>query len=109
MVDGVRGVIKRRVREYNIMSVNYVQEVRRRLSEKIDVEMDLLSLYALLVFTRGDMCTNEDIHDAWAIWRDRTNPEHKSLIPFEELSQEVKDLDIEYCEAVREVAREIGV
>ena len=88
--------------------MNYIQEVRRVLSEKIDVDSDLLSLYALLVFTRGAHVTWEDVHDAWSIWKDRTNPEHKSIVPFDELSDEVKKMDQEYANAIKMTAIEVN-
>lgn len=87
--------------------MNYIQQARDILSKKIDVESDLLDLYTLLVFTHGDMCAWNNVHDAWAIWRNKTNPSHKSLIPFSELTPKVQELDREYAEAIRATAAEI--
>lgn len=84
--------------------MNYIQKAQKELSSKIDVEKDLLDLYTLLVFTKGDECNLYDIHDAWSIWQNNTKPDHKSLIPFDELTPEIQELDREYMEAVREVA-----
>jgi hypothetical protein len=86
---------------------NYVNIVKKLLSKHIDVEDDLLDLYALLVLTTGVNTTWENVHDAWAIWRNKTNPDHKSLIPFENLTPEVQQLDDEYTEAIKAVAKEI--
>lgn len=86
---------------------NYVNIVKHLLSKHIEVEDDLLDLYALLVLTTGTSTTWENVHDAWAIWRNRTNPDHKSLVPFENLDIEVQELDEEYTEAIKAVAREI--
>lgn len=63
----------------------------------------LLEVYALLVFIVGENCTNENIHDAWSVWQNRTEPTHRSLIPFNELTKEVQDLDEPYCQAVIKV------
>lgn len=87
--------------------MNYVEEVRELLSKKIKVNNNLLNLYSLLVLTKGENVTLEDVHDAWSLDKNRTFPEHKSLIPFKELSYEVQQKDFPYVKAIREVAREI--
>ncbi len=84
--------------------MNYIEKARSILAEKIDVESDLLDLYTLLVFVKGKHTRLEDVHDAWAIWRNKTNPSHKSLIPFKELDLDVQDLDQEYTLAIRQTA-----
>jgi len=81
-------------------NMNYIQKTKKILSKKIDVENDLLNLYTLLVFSKAGNATLEDIHDAWSIWRNETNPDHKSLIPFSELTAEVQEMDREYTEAI---------
>lgn len=84
--------------------MNYIQQTKERLSKKIDVENDLLDLYTLIVFLKGKTATLEDIHDAWSIWRNNTKPDHKSLIPFDELSPEIQELDREYMLAIHETS-----
>jgi len=64
----------------------------------------LLEVYALLVFIVGEQCTNEHIHDAWSVWQNRTMQDHRSLVPFNELSKEVQDLDEPYRQAVIKAA-----
>lgn len=91
------------------MSANYIQRAREILSKKIDVEPDLLDLYTLLVFTKGVDVELIDIHDAWAVWRTKTSPDHKSAIPFAHLSPEVQELDRPYMEAVAQTARELDL
>lgn len=86
--------------------MNYIQKAKEILSKKIDVENDLLNLYTLLVFTKAGKATLEDIHDAWSIWRNETKPDHKSLIPFSELTQEVQEMDREYTEAINSTFNE---
>jgi len=84
---------------------NYVQKAREILASKINVEQDLLDLYTLLVLTKGESCLLVDVHDAWAVWRNKTVPEHRSLIPFRDLSPEVQELDREYMVAIQETAK----
>lgn len=83
---------------------NYVEQIRSMLGAKINVEADLLDMYTLLFFVKREETTLKDVHDAWAIWRNRTKPDHKSLAPFDQLTQEVQELDREYAEAIISVA-----
>ena len=89
------------------METNYIREIKHKLDNILKMKDcdGLLELYTLLVFTVGENCTNKHIHDAWSIWQDITEPHHKSLIPYEELSEDVQDLDSEYRDAVIKVAK----
>lgn len=88
--------------------MNYVQKFKSRLKEELpECDSVLLDLYTLLGLTLGRVTTNRDVHDAWSIWKNPVYAEHKSLIPFDELSEEVQDLDTKYTEAIRKVAQEI--
>lgn len=87
---------------------NYVQEVLDELAERLaDCDTPLLELYALLALTRGTGTTLENVHDAWAVWRNRTRPDHPALIPFIMLAPDVRELDRKYAEAIREAAAEL--
>ncbi len=86
---------------------NYIQEVKGELALHMNVEDDLLDLYALLVLVRGEKCTLEDVHDAWSIWRNRTLPSHQSIIPFYDLSVPVQEMDREYARAIIKTAKEL--
>jgi hypothetical protein len=68
---------------------------------------DLLRLYALLALVKGVNVALEDVHDAWAIWRQTTDANHRSLIPFGQLTQEVQELDRPYVEAIHRAASRI--
>lgn len=85
---------------------NYVQKVIDQLDESLGgLPDELLDLYTLLAFVKGDIVTLEDVHDAWAIWKNRIRPDHKSLIPFDELTLEVQELDRKYADAIAAVKR----
>ncbi len=85
--------------------VNYVQEVLDELAGRLpDCDTGLLELYALLALARGGGTTLENVHDAWAIWRSRTRPDHAALVPFIMLAPEVRELDRKYAEAIRAAA-----
>lgn len=82
---------------------NYIQSTTTALAQLLpDCDPTLLSLYGLLALTKGTGTTLEDVHEAWAIWRNLTNPAHKSLVPFDELTTEVQELDRPYMEAIHQ-------
>lgn len=72
------------------------------------LDEDLCRLYAQLALVKGEETTMEDVHDAWALWRLRTRPDHPSIVPFADLSPEVQELDRPYAEAIRAVARSLS-
>jgi hypothetical protein len=47
------------------------------------LDPELARLYVLLVLVKGQHATLEDVHDAWAVWRNHTRPAHRSLVPFD--------------------------
>lgn len=78
----------------------------------IEVELpglgdELTRLYALLALVRGVNTDLRDVHDAWAVWRDRTQPGHRSIVPFDQLAPEVQELDRKYRDGIRRVAATI--
>lgn len=90
------------------MEPNYVERARNVLSTLISVDDELLDLYTLLVLVKGDRCLLDDVHEAWAIWRSRTDSAHRSLIPFNQLRVDVQELDREYMLAIHKTAEELA-
>lgn len=91
------------------MNETYVGKARALLRSTLPgLEKELLDLYTLLVLVKGEGTTLEDVHDAWAVWRSRTDPYHRSIIPFGELSWEVQELDRKYMKKIHETARMLG-
>lgn len=88
--------------------MNYIEEIRNRLSVELGKPLGdpLMDLYTLLVLVKGEAVTLEDVHDAWAVWKDRIRPDHHSLIPFGELSERVQGLDQHYADAIARTAQE---
>lgn len=88
--------------------MNYVattiEALRAQLPENDGTDEDLLRAYALLVHTTGTGTSLEHVHDAWALWRAQTRPEHPDLVPFAQLSAQVADYDQPYRDAIRTVA-----
>lgn len=87
--------------------MNYIDKAKNLLESKIKVSKNLLNLYLLLVFVKGENTTLKDVHNAWAIDKNRTFPEHWSLKPFEELTIEVQEKDREYQQAIIDTAKEL--
>lgn len=46
-----------------------------------------------------------DVPAAWSIWRAQEAPDHRWLIPFEQLPRDVADLDLPFAEVLRSIAR----
>lgn len=91
--------------------MNYIDNIKSKLQEKFEFSgeyIGLLDEYSLLVATVGENCTNENVHDAWSVWQNRTNSIHRSLIPYSELTKEVQDLDTQYKEVIIAVSRDIN-
>lgn len=87
--------------------MNYIDYITSRLAARLDdCPADLLRFYALLVLTEGVNTTLEDVHSAWACWRVATKPDHRSLVPFGDLTPEVQELDRKYMTAIHQVAAE---
>ena len=80
--------------------------LRAKLGPDPRVNPGLLGLYALLVHTTGIDTTRENVHDAWALWRRRTVPDHPDLVPFEQLAEESAEHYRQYRDLIRHVAAE---
>jgi hypothetical protein len=81
---------------------NYVQRVRDELVARLpDLDPALIDLYTLLALEFGEQVDAVMVHNAWSVWRNRTDPGHRSLIPFPFLSPEVQAMDEPYAEAIR--------
>ena len=87
--------------------MNYIDKRAHEILRVSDPEevmspsyIKLFRIYAVLSFALGKQTSLRDVHDAWSAWRSETNPNHKSLIPFDELSYEVQELDRKYMKAI---------
>lgn len=88
--------------------MTYLNNVRNALSKKlIGIHPELLDLYTLLAYVKGQQVTCEDVHHAWATWQGKSKSSHRWLIPFGELPDEVKAKDQPYVDAIKAVAAEV--
>lgn len=69
---------------------------------------ELLRMYAVLLRAKGADVTRSDIHDAWAAWMAKRDREHASLVPYENLPDEVREEDRVFATAVRRAADQSG-
>ena|SRR5271170_4498946 len=88
--------------------MNYFDKITDRLAEILpDCDADLLRYYTLLALTRGMNTSLENVHDAWSAWRTVTKPDHKSLIPFKDLTPEIQEYYRKYMDAIHKVTYEL--
>ena len=64
-------------------------------------DRQLYRLYAVLARAKGLETTAEDVHDCWSAWMAEEMPDHRSLRPFEQLSERVQQMDETYVYAIR--------
>ena len=95
--------------------MNYIQEVANAIRANVSPDIipedsdDLFRLYALLLLSKRESTDLEDIHTAWATWMSGVNPEHESLRPFSELSEDVQSQDKPYLDAVLTTLKAIDI
>ncbi len=68
---------------------------------------DLFRLYAVLLRAKGSSVTESDIHDAWSTWMAKRDVDHEALVPYEDLSEEVREEDRIFATAVQRAADDV--
>lgn len=93
---------------------SYIRELAQQIRARVDPATlptegldELFDSYAVLALSKGEDVTNEDVHNAWSAWATKYAPESESLVPFDELSEEVQQEDTRFTVAIREVSRSI--
>ncbi|RIR29878.1 hypothetical protein D2E28_06440 [Mycobacteroides abscessus] len=66
---------------------------------------DLFILYAVLMRAKGEATQASDVHDAWSAWMSRTEPDHESVRPYDQLAPSVQKEDAPFLIAIRGAAR----
>lgn len=64
----------------------------------------LFLLYAVLLRVKGVTVSRSDVHDAWSTWMMRQDEEHASLVPYEQLTDDVQVEDEIFAEAIRKAS-----
>jgi hypothetical protein len=94
----------------------YIDKITNEVANRTRIkDKNLVRLYALLVCVKGPNITLEDVHDAWAInmnFKPHTDycfgHDHKSIVPFDELSKETQDKDQKYVDILNTIAKRIN-
>ncbi|CAM3385372.1 hypothetical protein BST27_28645 [Mycobacterium intermedium] len=66
---------------------------------------DLFILYAILMRAKGEGTRAADVHDAWSAWMSRSEPDHESIRPYDQLAPSVQEEDAPFLTAIRSAAR----
>ena len=92
----------------------YIDKIYEQIQTKTGLKSkETLKMYTLLTLVKGEQCTLSDIHDGWSIVMNFKDPNppycyghnHKSIVPFEQLSEETQEKDRKYLKIIREVAK----
>ncbi len=95
--------------------MTYLDDLAQLLRDRVEPALvpadadDLFRFYAVLLRAKGSDVTADDVHDAWSAWMQQRDPAHPSIVPFEDLTEEVRLSDEPYVEAIRAVALRLGV
>jgi hypothetical protein len=90
------------------MESNYIDKIADAIEEIASTDRQLLRIYAVLTLAKGLNTTREDVHDAWSAWRIVDQPNHQFIVPFDDISSDVQELDEPYVAAIHEVARKLS-
>ncbi len=91
--------------------MSYLDELAAQIEREVPAEMLpdhdttlLFRLYALLLLAKGAAVTAPDVHNAWAIWMQESDPGHHAIKPFEELDPAAQASDKPFVAAIKWVA-----
>lgn len=91
--------------------MTYLDELAERIRAHVPAELlpsedtaGLFRSYAVLLLAKGQSVTYADVHNAWSAWIAVRNPDHESLVPFDQLDEEAAASDAPFVEAIRRVA-----
>jgi len=97
------------------MTGSYIVDIAAEIQAAVPPESlpagdidDLFLVYAVLALAKGADVEARDIHNAWAAWMSTRDPHHESIVPYDDLSPDVRREDDPYLAAVRSVAHRLG-
>jgi hypothetical protein len=93
----------------------YLDEIADRIRSHVPEESlprdnveALFRLYAVLLRAKGPEVTQSDVHDVWSAWTSGRARDHESLVPYEDLPNDVQEEDRVFVEAIRRVCTELS-
>lgn len=94
--------------------MNYLDQLALKIRAEVpkadlpdEDTQSLFRTYAVLLLAKGVAVTPADVHNAWVAWMVAQEPDHESIVPFEELSASVVQQDQPYVEAIVRVAEAV--
>ncbi|WP_445442620.1 DUF7701 domain-containing protein [Clavibacter sp. km1a] len=94
------------------MEINYLEQIAGNIRERVapnelpDENTRLLfRMYAVLLLAKGESVTAADVHNAWVAWMCSVNSAHESIVPYEDLAEDVASSDQPYVDAIIATAR----
>lgn len=88
--------------------MTYIDSAAKIVAEECGYESGdhpLVHLYTLLTLAKGGNTTLKDVHDAWSIHElEHGDSDHRSVVPFDHLAADTKQLDRPFQEAIRRAA-----
>lgn len=94
--------------------MNYLRPIADEIAREAgESELDeprrqLFLLYSVLALVCGQAVERRDVHHAWVAWMELQGEDHRSMVPFEELSASVQAEDDPFVEAIRRVSARLG-
>lgn len=97
------------------VTTNYIDRIAEQIADACDglwSQMPddgrlLYRIYAVLVLSKGTETTRRDVHDAWSAFTAWERPGHRSLVPFDQLTPAVRELDQQFVDAIHAAARQL--
>lgn len=81
--------------------MNYVEKLKQAITEEmLGQPEDLIEVYTLLGLMLGPLVDGEDVHNAWTVWKNKTDPDNEYIVRYEDLAPEVQELDTKYADAI---------
>lgn len=91
--------------------MTYLDELAAQIEAEVPAEVLpggdtglLFRLYALLALTKGTAVTPCDVHNAWAVWMQERDPDHRAIRPYQELDAGTQAADEPFAAAIKTVA-----
>jgi hypothetical protein len=88
--------------------MTYLDDLAAQIEDEVPAEVLpgddtglLFRLYALLALAKGSAVTPNDVHNAWAVWMQETDPDHHAIRPYNELDAATQAADGPFVAAIR--------
>jgi hypothetical protein len=83
--------------------------IEEELGQAYPCERPLLLYYAVLAITGGIETSPVHVHDVWAAHTQPQRPDHRYLVPFNDLPENVQALDEPFVAAIRRASVRLGL